>query len=111
MCFVRWKRQSVLQRARRGARLRSRTNPRCGASCCDGSRGGGGRGDASAHDASNESEAAVHDAQLRALAQDASEQDEPQWVPFRELSPYAPRAWPEQVPLPCVASEIGRAHV
>ena len=99
MCFVRWKRQSVLQRARRGARLRSRTNPRYGALCCDGSRG-----DASAHDASRGAEAEMRDAQLHALTQDASEHDESPWVPFPELSLYAPCAWQEQVPLPYVAS-------
>jgi len=72
VCFVRWKRRSVRRRARRGARLRSRTSPPCEAWCCDGSRGGGDRGDASAHDASREAGAEARDALPRAWAQDAS---------------------------------------
>lgn len=101
MCFVRWKDQSSRRPARRGARLRSRTNPRCGAWCCDGSRGDGDRGDASAHDASHKAEAVACDARPRAWARDASARNAPPRVPVPEPSSPAAYAWPEQEPLRC----------
>ncbi len=96
MCFVRWKHQSTLRRARQGAMPRSRTSPPCGALCCDGSRG-----DASAHCASHGAESVACDARPRAWGQDALARNGPTWVPFPEPSQPAAHAWPEQEPLPC----------
>ena len=101
MSFVKSKLRLVRRRARRGARLRSRTNPRCGACRCDGSRGGGDRADASAHDASREAGAEARDARPRAWARDASARNAPLWVPFPMPSQPAAHAWPEQEPLRC----------
>ena len=106
MCFVRWKRRSVRRRARQGARLRSRTSPRCGACRCDGCRGGGDRADASAHDASREAGAEARDALPRVWAQDASARDAQPWVPFLVPSPpeaYAPV--PSSPSSPCPSAE------
>lgn len=104
MCFVRWILRSVRRRARQGAMPRSRTSPPCGAWCCDGGRGGGDRGDASAQGASRGAGAEARDARPRAWARDASARDAPPWVPFPEPSPPAEHAWPVQVPWPCAVS-------
>ncbi len=101
VCFVKSKLRLVRRRVRRGARLRSRTNPRCEAWCCDGGRGDGDRGDASAHDASREAGAEARDARSRAWAQGASARNAPSRVPFLVLSSPAAHAWPEQEPLRC----------
>ena len=101
VCFVKSKLRLVRRRARRGARLRSRTSHPCGAWCCDGSRGGGDRADASAHNASREAGAEARDARPRALVQGASARNAPPWVTFLVLSSPAAHAWPEQEPLRC----------